>query len=352
MRRPVGLFILDSDALELVYGPSEYQQILDRVVLAGPAQTKRSIAQAMHLLSEVEVLFSGWGAPLVDDAFLDAATNLKAIFYAGGAVGSWSTDAIWDRGIIVTSANDANAIPVAEYALSTILFSLKHGWSLARRTSLEQTFPDRNQAPGAYRSTVGLVSLGMVGRHTAELLRPFELKVLAYDPFVSQAEAATLGVELVSLPKLLSLSDVVSIHTPSLPETSGMITGEHIASMKTGATLINTARGEIIREREMLAVLKSRPDLYAVLDTVVVEPPPRGSPLYSLPNIVLTPHIAGSVGMECRRMSRYMIEEFDRYLAGQPLKWQVNRHHLEHTVHRPQVKVRRPIVPVSPPTHV
>jgi phosphoglycerate dehydrogenase-like enzyme len=104
-----------------------------------------------------------------------------------------------------------------------------------------------------------------------------------------------------------------------------MITGAHIASMKQGATFINTARGAIVRENEMIEVLKQRPDLQAVLDVTYPEPPAAGSPLYTLPNVILTPHIAGSMDAECRRMGRYMVEELRRYVAGKPLRWEVTR---------------------------
>ena len=95
--------------------------------------------------------------------------------------------------------------------------------------------------------------------------------------------------------------------------------------MKPYSTFINTSRGAVIRENEMIEVLRQRPDLWAVLDVTYPEPPPPDSPLYTLPNVLLTPHIAGSMGEECRRQGRYMIEELERYLAGQPLSWAVTK---------------------------
>jgi phosphoglycerate dehydrogenase-like enzyme len=187
---------------------------------------------------------------------------------------------------------------------------------------------------------VGLASLGVIARTLLKLLKPFDLNVLVYDPFLSPAEALALGVEKVSLEDLFVRSDVVSIHTPSLPETFGMITGEHIASMKNGATFINTARGELVRENEMIDVLTHRQDLQAVLDVTLVEPPPADSPLFTLPNVVLTPHIAGSVGTECQRMGRYMVDELERYVAGVPLKWTVTPEGAKNSSHRPAVSVK------------
>ena len=123
-------------------------------------------------------------------------------------------------------------------------------------------------------------------------------------------------MELVTLADVFRLADVVSLHTPLLPETVGLVTGAHLATMKSGATFINTAWGPIVRQTQMIDVLARRPDLQAVLDVCDPEPPGADSLLYTLPNVVLTPHIAGSVGTECRRMGRYMVEELERYLSG------------------------------------
>jgi phosphoglycerate dehydrogenase-like enzyme len=130
-------------------------------------------------------------------------------------------------------------------------------------------------------------------------------------------------VELCSLEDIFRRSDVVSLHTPWLKETEGMVTGAHFELMKSGAVFINTARGAVVRENEMTEVLSRRPDLTAVLDVTNPEPPEKESLLYTLPNVVLTPHIAGSMDGECRRMGSYMLEELKRYLNGEPLLWTV-----------------------------
>lgn len=333
-----GLYILDEDALALIYGAPERRDISRHVEFVAAPQTRASIAAQPDLLRHVDVIFSGWGMPVVDDAFLEAAPKLKVIFYGAGAVGYFMTESVWKRQIVVTSAYEANAVPVAEYTLSMILFSLKHGWSLTRRTRETRTFPDRNGAPGCYGSVIGLLSLGVTARALLKLLRPLDVKVLAYDPYVSEGEASVLGAELVSMEELFRRCDVVSVHTPYLAETEGLVTGAHVASMKKGATFINTARGEIVREEEMIQVLAQRPDLIAVLDVAIKEPPAKDSPLFALPNVVLTPHIAGSVGAECRRMGRFMVEELARYVAGEPLRGAVTRDLAERSSHRP-VKV-------------
>jgi phosphoglycerate dehydrogenase-like enzyme len=190
---------------------------------------------------------------------------------------------------------------------------------------VDRRWPPSRNVPGAYGSTVGIISLGMAGSRVAELLRSFEVKVLAYDPFVAQEKARSLNVEMCPLEEVFLRSDVVTLHTPWLKETEGMITGRHFASMRSGATFINTARGAVVREQEMIQVLKERPDLFAVLDVTWPEPPESDSALYSLPNVILTPHIAGAMGPECRRLGRYMVEELQRYVAGRPLRWAITR---------------------------
>ena len=179
--------------------------------------------------------------------------------------------------------------------------------------------------PGCYGSTVGFVSFGMVARKLLSFLEPYELRRLVYCPFLANSEASRLNVELCDLREVFRRSDVVTLHTPHMPQTHGLVTGEHIASMRAGATLVNTARGGIIREEEMIEVLKSRPDLTAVLDVTDPEPPDKHSPLLQLPNVVLSPHIAGSHDRECRRMGVFMLDELRRYLAGEPLLWQITR---------------------------
>ncbi|QIN84994.1 glycerate dehydrogenase [Rubrobacter tropicus] len=290
-----------------------------------PPQTAESVAEDPGLLAGAEVILSGWGAPVMDAAFLKAAPGLEAVFYGAGSVRHFVTDELWERNVRVVSAYAANAAPVAEYALAAVLFSLKRVWHLAAAVRRERGFPPRVGIPGAYGSTVGIVSLGATGRLLRKRLEPFDLRVVAHDPYVTEEEAAGLGVELVPLEELFATSDVVSLHTPWLQETEGMVEGAHLASMKPDATFINTSRGAVVREAEMVSVLAERPDLQAVLDVTHPEPPEPGSPLYDLPNVVLTPHIAGSQGAERRRMGRLVVDELRRYVGGDPLQHEVTR---------------------------
>ena len=322
--KPKALMVLDPHSRDLIYGPDERRDLDALVEWVGPPQTRDTVL-ACSGLRAAEWIFSGWGMASLTPALLEAAPALRWILYGAGSIRGFMTDAAWDRGLRVTSAYAANAVPVAEFSLAQILLSLKRVWTYVIRGKLEGKAVARIPVPGAYGSVVGLVSLGMIGRRVAELLRAFDVKVIAYDPFVAPAAAAALGVELVSLEDVFGRAEVVSLHTPWLKETEGLITGAHFEAMKPGAAFINTARGAVVRESEMIAVLQRRPDLTAVLDVTYPEPPVAGSPLYTLPNVILTPHIAGSMDNECRRMGRYMVEEAGRLLRGEPLKWAISR---------------------------
>jgi phosphoglycerate dehydrogenase-like enzyme len=322
VRRLKGLYSLDTEIFDLVYGPEQRERIARHVTMIAPPLDGPALMQRSDLLNEAEVVFGGWGGPCFDERFFDLAPNVRAVFHAGGAPASVPANA-QARGVVMTSAHIANSIPVAEYTLATILFSLKHGWHLIHQTKSMRTFPDRNQVPGCFGSTVGLVSMGAIARILRVLLEPFDLQIFASDPFMSPAEADDLDVTLASLDELFQRCHVVSLHTPMKRETEGLITGRHLMSMRPGATFINTARGGVVRQDELIEVARQRPDLQFVLDVALPEPPERDSPLYDLPNVVLTPHLAGSAGGECRRMGQYLVEELERFVAGDRLQWAV-----------------------------
>jgi phosphoglycerate dehydrogenase-like enzyme len=312
--RPVAMYCGREGLLPAVYGPSERASI-EAMVSIGP-------------LEAAEVILGTWGMPVLDAAFFERAPRVRIVFYGAGSIHGFVTDEIWRRGIRVVSGWEANAVPVAQYTLASILFSLKWGWRFAAAMRGLTAMPEKEGIPGGMESTVGLVSLGAVGRLVAGHLRAHDLRVLAYDPLVDPEVARGLRVQLVALEDLFAESDVVSVHTPLLAATRGMIRGAHVASMRAGATLVNTSRGAILREPEIVEVLRRRPDLQAVLDVTDPEPPGVDSPLRTLPNVVLTPHIAGALGRERRRLGRLVCEELARYVTGRPLHWEITQDRL------------------------
>ena len=330
-----GAFCLGQREYDWIYGPDERRDIAELVILPDRLYTREFLRDNPGALAGIDVIFSGWGGPRIDEHLLNLAPALKLVLYGAGSLSGIATYPAWERGVRFCSAAYANSIPVAEYSLAAILLGLKHVWHHAIAVKSQKSWMDHQPAPGGYRSVIGLASLGMIARILIEKLKSFDLQVIAYDPFVSTEEARHLGVELVSLQDLFIRSDAISIHTPLLHETHGIITGELVSSMKHGATLINTARGALINEPEMLEVAARRPDLQFVLDVTDPEPPSPGSRIFDLPNVITTPHIAGSMDRECQRMGRLMVDELRRYLVGEPLRNEITAEKARHSIHRP-----------------
>lgn len=276
--------------------------------------------------SQVEVAFSTWGIPcLTEDELATFLPNLKAVFYAAGSVRNFATPFL-NRGIKVSSAWQANAIPVAEYTLAQILLANKfffHNAALCSH-SLEGRRSAVRNMPGNFGEAVVLLGAGAIGRKVLELLQPFNLKILVWDPFLSAESAAAMRVEKVaSLEEGFRRGLVVSNHLANVPETVGLLTRQHFSSMRPHATFINTGRGATVNEAHLASVFKDRPDLTALLDVTHPEPPEESSSLYSLPNVTLTSHIAGSIGDEVIRMADYAISEFEAWRDGRPLRYSV-----------------------------
>ena len=318
-----GVYLLDRQAFELIYPLEIRQQIESLVEVDSLPQTSASILESPMVLEEVEIIFSGWGCPVMTEELLACAPNLKAVFYGAGSIRYLVTEAFWKRAIQITTAYRANDIPVSEFTLAQIILSLKRYWQHIQIVREQQLWWEHLPIAGTYGSTVGLISLGMIGSLVAEKLKLLDVKVIGYDPFISIEKAKDLGVELRTLEDVFREADVISLHTPWLPETEGLITKAHFALMKEGATFINTARGAIICEDDLAAILSQRPDLYALLDVTWPEPPETTSLLRSLPNVIISPHIAGSMNRECQRNGQFIVEELKRFLSGQPMLYQV-----------------------------
>lgn len=269
--------------------------------------------------ADVELAITGWGTPVLDRAALERLPRLRGVIHAAGSVRSMLPDEAWQRELQVSSAAHANAVPVAEFTLAAILFAGKDVIGVSRAYTTDQVRTDRGPEIGNFGRTVGIVGASLVGKRVIELLQPFDLTVLVYDPYLTAERAEALGATKIDdLVDLARRSDVFSLHAPSIPATSGMISAEVLAALPDGATLINTARPSIIETAALEAeLIKGR--LRAMLDVTDPEPLPPGHVLYGLPNVFLTPHLAGSAGNELGRMGAAALDEVERFVAGSPL---------------------------------
>jgi phosphoglycerate dehydrogenase-like enzyme len=292
--------------------------LVAHVLRVGPGSAFLADAAIREALGDVEVLLTGWGCPAISPEVLAAAPKLQAIIHAAGSVKGFVDPVVFDRGIQVSSAVVANALPVAEFTVATIILSGKRAFRLGAEYKASKHRPDPSNVPGNYGSTVGLLGASRIGRMVAERLRAFDLEVLISDPYLSQAEAAELGAELVELDQLFSRSDILSVHAPLLPQTVGLVDARLLGLLRDGSVLINTARGRIIDAAALERECESG-RIDAVLDVTDPEPLPPDSLLLQLPNVFLTPHLAGAVGNEVARLGELAVGELERFAAGAPL---------------------------------
>ncbi len=283
-------------------------------------------------LADTEILITGWGCPHIDEAVLDAAPKLRAILHAAGSVKGLTSPAVWERGITVSSAAGANALPVAEYTLAMILLAGKDLFAQRDRLRAQRAFPYGEIMPGVgnFGRRVGVVGASRIGRRLIELLRPFDLRVTLADPYVDAAQAAALGVPLLPLDDLLRTSDIVTVHAPQTPETHHLIGRRELALMPEGSVLVNTARGSLLDHDALVEELRAN-RLSAILDVTDPEPLPADSPLFDLPNAFITPHLAGSQGNEVARLGLAVTEEAERLLSGRELAHAIDHAVLERT---------------------
>src|SRR5689334_5944064 len=231
-------------------------------------------------------------ATRVTPTLLDKAPRLRAIGRAGVGVDNIDLQEATRRGVLVMSTPGGNAVSVAEHTFALML-------ALARQVpkvdaGLREGRWEKSSSGTEVRGkTLGLIGLGRIGSEVARRAEAFDMRVIAYDPYISEAAAKELQVELVSLDKLMAESDFISLHTALSPATQNLINPRSIAKMKKSARIINAARGELIDEAALAEALKSGRLAGAAID-VFLEEPPKNSPLVGLPNVIATPHIAGS----------------------------------------------------------
>ena len=328
---PGAVFAMDPVHLPLLFPPPLVAR-LRRAAEIDPALVVQDFtdAAATPALADAEILITGWGCPRLDASTLAAVPRLRTVLHAAGSVRSLIGEELWARGVTVSSAAAANAVPVAEYTLAMILLTGKRVLETARDYRASRTRPDWLSTPrtvGNHRRTVGVLSASLIGRRVIELLRPHDVEVLLHDPFVDEAGAAELGVRSVGLAELFRRSDTVSVHTPLLPATRGLVGRELIDTMRPDAVLINTARGAVL-DQDALADAALAGRIRAVLDVTDPEVLPPGHPLWQCDNVLLTPHLAGSQGNEWRRLAGLALSEIARWASGEGFLHPVRRERL------------------------
>ncbi|WP_010272866.1 hydroxyacid dehydrogenase [Paenibacillus senegalensis] len=309
--------------LERIFREKEKQRLLHSgLEISWPEE--HLTREQMHIQARnADILITSWGSPKLDASVLDAAPNLQLVLHAAGSIKPVVTPELWERGIRISSSADALAVGVAETALGFTIVSLKNMWNLSASTRQGGWNEGKQQIKELYGLKAGVIGAGRAGRHYIRLLRNFQVDIYVYDPTLSADDPLHTVAKPCSLEELLRVCDVVSIHAPSIPATRHLLNADTLSLMKDDAIIINTARGTIIDEAALVNELE-KGRLFACLDVTDPEPPDGDHPFRHLPNVILTPHIAGAVNNGLGRIGEYVLNELEQFLRGESLAGEVS----------------------------
>jgi phosphoglycerate dehydrogenase-like enzyme len=318
----------NKEILERVYSPEARKILTGKIVFLDPLTNMEEIEKRRDELSEVSFIFSTWGMPALSEGQIEEFfPALKAVFYAAGSVQGFAVPFL-SRGIRIFSAADANAVPVIEFTTAQIILANKGFFGSAFWYGAGEYAEARRYFgafPGNFGARLGIIGAGKIGRGVIAKLKDYRLDVSVFDPFLDGKEAAVLGVKKCeTLEDLFSSCFVISNHLANNKQTENMIQYKHFSLMDDYGVFINTGRGQQLIEKDLVRAFTEKPGRTALLDVTWPEPVEKDHPFFTMKNIILTPHIAGSAGKEVARMGDYMADEFERFLDGRPLKYEVS----------------------------
>ena len=314
--------IMDPGTRNMVFN----QKSIDRLKKIGDVVVNdgnTSFECVSPLVKDADVIVTSWGNQPIDEKYLPLCPNLKLLIHAAGSVKPVVSKPLWDKGVRVTASASVLSMGVSETALGFTIAASKNFFNLNTNIHGGGWDEGKQDIRELYDLTVGVVSGGWAGRHYIELLQMFDVDILLYDPFISDEKAAAMGAKKVDFETLLKESDIISIHAPQIPETYHMFNADTLKLMKKDAVLINTARGTIIDEKALYDHMKAGNLKYACLDVTDPEPPAADNPLRTLPNCIMTPHLAGLANNGLRKIGQHVCEELESFLAENKLSTEV-----------------------------
>lgn len=329
--------------IALVCGPMLQQKLFTPKAIEGLRELGTLITnpkdtltadELVELAHDADVIITSWGAPAFTPEVLEKLPRLKYVAHAAGSVKSFATDELFDRGVKVTSSATVLSKGVSETALGLTIACLKNFFNVSRDIAAggwtgETPLKSYDDIRELVEVKIGCVGAGIAGAHYLKLLNMFNVELLVYDPFVSaDVLREKYNAKKVSLEELLTESDVVSIHAPSIPETYHMFNADTLKLMKKDASLINTARGSLVDEMALYEHMKAGNLKYACLDVFDPEPPKADNPLRTLPNVIMTPHLAGQTHNGLLRIGSHCLEEIKRFATGEKLTTEVLKEQL------------------------
>jgi phosphoglycerate dehydrogenase-like enzyme len=280
---------------------------------------------------DADIIVTSWLTAALDADVIAKANNLKLMAHAAGTVKPMVSDALWDKKVKVSGGAAAIALGVAETCLGYMLIAPGRVFTLASQIKFgfwKENIDAYGGAFNLYGQKIGIIGASFVGRRLICLLDNFTVDINVFDPYLSNEDACKLGVtKLDSLDEIFSNCKIVCLNAPNTKETYKMIKGSHFAKLQSGALFINTARGEIIEENEMVEELR-KGKFIACLDVTDPEPCSMDHPLRHLPNVILTPHIAGGMHDNRKRIGNLVTDEIERFVNSEPLKFEITREKL------------------------
>lgn len=319
--RPTVAILLTPEMRAQLIPPDAEARLAEHASVVAPAAGELAPEALERLVGNATAAITGWGTPTLDAALLAARPDLRLVAHAAGSVRKLvPLDAIESGRIEVTHAAIHIGEAVAEFVMAIVFTWLRQPLALdAGMRQREPWLQLRSRLLGRLLGDqrVGLAGAGYIGRMLIRQFHAFDAKVSVYDPYMSEAEAARLGVTLVDLDTLLGESDIVSLHVPALPETRHMIGAAQLARIKDGALFINTARGMLIDEQALIAELAKK-RFTAMLDVYETEPLPDDSPLREEDGVILAPHAAGHTHETYHRQGASAVDEVLRFLRDEP----------------------------------
>lgn len=309
-------WISDGHVIDKVYANGRLETLSEITDLYPELITSENFEEHIDRLQKIDVIFSTWGMPELDESQVRRLPALKALFYAAGETGYFRKPFV-ECGVTVCSATAANAVPVAEFALAQVLLA-GAGYFRNSRSCVDAWHAEKSNnaiGPGNYGGRVSILGNGAISNELQKFLSAHHLDVVVVP---SRAENRT-----VSLEEAFATSFAVVNLFPDRDDNADVLNGGLFERMGEGSVFINVGRGRQVNEDDLVRIMKVRPDLTALLDVQHPEPPLDTSELYTLPNVHLSTHIAGSKSAELIRMADYMIDDFRRFERGEPLLYEV-----------------------------
>jgi D-3-phosphoglycerate dehydrogenase len=280
-------------------------------------------AELRRILPDADALVIRSGTKVTAD-LIEVATRLRVIGRAGIGVDNVDLRAATSRGIIVMNTPEGNAITTAEHAIALMTSLARKIPQATRSMKAGEWAKDRFNGKELFGQTLGVIGLGNIGSIVADRARGLRMRVIAYDPLVSEERAERLGVDLVSLDELISRADVITIHVPLTKDTRGLIDADAFERMKRGVLLINAARGGIVDESALLAAIESGKVAGAALDVFEQEPPPPDHPLLKRDEVIATPHLGAATAQAQLNVAIAVAEQVRDYLLEGVVRNAVN----------------------------